>query len=311
MKQTPFNAPHQARRERNAKWMIWLWRQLAKLSLKSQHRLGAGIGWMAWLIPNQAKRAAQLNLDWCYPDLTPKQRHQLLRQTMIEFGRSITEMGGAFFWRKDQLNPLVLDVKGGEYLQAAKRNEQGLMILVPHFGSWEMVGHWLTFNDTPYHALYKRPLSQTAQDFIVQRRSRFGVHLSPANQRGLAIQLKALKQGKTIALLPDQNPKRDSGQFADFYGHPALTMTLASSIAQKQPLQVLFIVAERMPNQGFRIHVRPASDGFFDADMATSLSHLNQDIEQLIAINPAQYQWVYQRFRNQPNGLDPYKTGHL
>ena len=43
--------------------------------------------------------------------------------------------------------------------------------------------------------------------------------------------LKTLRQGGAIGILPDQVPNLGEGEWADFFGNPVYTMTLASKLA--------------------------------------------------------------------------------
>ena len=42
-----------------------------------------------------------------------------------------------------------------------------------------------------------------------------------------------------VGILPDQQPKAGEGEFAPFFGKPALTMTLLGRLAQRSGAQVL------------------------------------------------------------------------
>jgi KDO2-lipid IV(A) lauroyltransferase len=104
-----------------------------------------------------------------------------------------------------------------------------------------------------------------------------------------------------IGILPDQQPKAGEGQFAPFFGTPALTMVLLSRLAQRTGATVLFAFAERLPNgAGFRIHILPAPHGIADDDLPTAVAALNRGVEDCVCIAPEQYQWAYKRYSIRP-----------
>ena len=115
--------------------------------------------------------------------------------------------------------------------------------------------------------------------------------------------LKSLKEGQNIAILPDQIPEKGAGQFAPFFATEAETMTLACQLAQKVPVQVLGVYAERIAYKGFRLHIQPI-EGLDDSE--NGLTNMNQAVAQLINRCPEQYQWGYKRYKNQPDGTNPY-----
>jgi KDO2-lipid IV(A) lauroyltransferase len=115
-----------------------------------------------------------------------------------------------------------------------------------------------------------------------------------------------LREGGVVGILPDQTPIREGGEFAPFFGIPALTMTLASKLIQKTGAKPLITYAKRLPDgQGFKIVIREAEAGMSSSDLTLSLAALNQSVEKCIADVPTQYQWEYKRFRRTAPGEKP------
>src|SRR5438128_1942334 len=50
---------------------------------------------------------------------------------------------------------------------------------------------------------------------------------------------KWLQGGGVVGILPDQQPKQGDGEFAPFFGRPALTMSLAGRLASRTGASVL------------------------------------------------------------------------
>jgi KDO2-lipid IV(A) lauroyltransferase len=114
---------------------------------------------------------------------------------------------------------------------------------------------------------------------------------------------KRLLDGGVVGILPDQQPKLGEGEFAPFFGTPALTMVLLSRLAQRTGATVLFSVAERLPRgAGYRLHFLEAPDGIGAADLSTAVAALNRGVEDCVRLAPAQYQWHYKRYSIRPPG---------
>ena len=104
-------------------------------------------------------------------------------------------------------------------------------------------------------------------------------------------------------MLPDQEPRYGAGIFAPFFGMQAYTMVLLSRLAHKTSATVLTSGLERLPEgRGYRAHVQPLEPAVYDEDPVVSASAANRGVEQIVAINPAQYAWSYKRFRRKPEG---------
>ena len=107
--------------------------------------------------------------------------------------------------------------------------------------------------------------------------------------------------GGVVGILPDQEPKQGEGEFAPFFGRPALTMVLLSRLAQRTGATVLFAFAERLPKgEGYVLHFLPAPEGIADPDLPTAVAAMNRGVENCIRLAPTQYQWHYKRFSAQP-----------
>ncbi len=279
-----------------------LFRATAYLSLPLAQGLGAALGGLLSLFPNETRRVARRNIYRCFPDWSPAQRRRLLRQSLMQTGRTAAET--AILWLRPlpRVLPLVREVEGDELLQQGMARGRGVIVLSPHLGSWEMTGLYLSAQWS-ITCMYRPPKLVAMNELMRHGRERGGARLAPTDASGVRALLRALRQGEMIGILPDQDPERDSGVFAPFFGHPANTMVLLPKLARKSGATVLFAYAERLPQgRGFRLHIRPASTGIDDADLGSAAASLNRGVEACVRQLPAQYQWGYKRFKGQPEG---------
>ena len=131
-------------------------------------------------------------------------------------------------------------------------------------------------------------------------RERGQVRLAKADVSGVRLLYKALRRGEAIGLLPDQVPSQGEGEWADFFGRPAYTMTLAGRLAQASGAAVLLASAERQ-GQGYVIRIEP-----LPLDFSLSVpQQINAALERLIRACPAQYLWSYNRYKVPRGALPP------
>ncbi len=149
-----------------------------------------------------------------------------------------------------------------------------------------------------------QPPKLPALDRLLQRtRSRGGIKLAPTERKGVSLVLRALQNGELVGVLPDQVPNDESGDFAEFFGEQALTMTLVSKLAARSGAKVFCGFAERRrAGDGFRLIIREADSLIYDEDLQQSLRGLNKTIEDCVLMAVDQYQWEYKRFRRRPDG---------
>ncbi len=161
--------------------------------------------------------------------------------------------------------------------------------------------------------MFAPPKQFFLQDIMRKGRQSSGATLVPANGRGVRAQLKHLKKGGVIGILPDQKPAPGTASvFAPFMGQPAATMLLAHNLSRRTQAVVLMTFAQRLANGTFILHVFPAPPEMSDSDTVTAATALNKGIEQCIQLAPAQYQWTYKRFALQPDGeQSPYDKAEV
>lgn len=281
-----------------------LLRLFARLPLRLSHAIGAGIGWLAWITHSPMRNTAAENIHRCLPELSPEQHDQLLRETLLETGKTLTELGVIWQGSREQIETLAREVQNEEILSRAMAAGRGVILLAPHSGAWEL-GGLFTATRTPMTTLYRPPREPAFETLMNSSRERFGGRLVPANRHGVKALLLALRRGELVAILPDQEPNVGEGVFAPFFGQPAYTLTLIHNLMQKTGAIAILGRTERLPHgQGYRLRYFEAPEGMYDPDPAIALAALNKGVEQMVRENPAQYQWVYRRFRRQPTASE-------
>ena len=278
--------------------LLWL---LGRLPLRALHALGDAVGWL-WLRAGlRETRVAAINLRLCFPDRDEAQRRALLRDTLAQTGRTATEL--CWLWTRSvaTVNERIRVVEGENLFLDAIAAGHGVLIAAPHLGAWEALNLYLS-RTAPVAILYRPPRQPWVEILINRCRGRFGAEPVRAEAAGVRTLLKRLKDGGVVGILPDQQPKVGEGEFAPFFGHPALTMSLFAKLAQRTGAKVLFAWAERLPaGAGFAVR-------FFDRGLIHDSAAMNGAIESLARQTPEQYQWTYKRFGMQADGApSPYR----
>jgi Kdo2-lipid IVA lauroyltransferase/acyltransferase len=182
--------------------------------------------------------------------------------------------------------------------------------LTPHLGAFEVIAQAYAERfgaRQPMVALY-RPARQTwLRELEESSRNRPGLLTAPASLAGVRQMLRALRQGQTVGLLPDQVPPDGMGVWAPFFGQRAYTMTLAAKLSLQTGAPMLLMLGERLPKaQGWCIHVfdmpeaLPLAESFGGDDEAHQVACaavMNRAMEFLIRQCPEQYLWGYNRFK--------------
>lgn len=269
---------------------------LARLPLPVNHALGAGLGWLAWWLPNGLKRTSLDNLARCYPDQSEDWQRRVARISLMETGKALTEAPWLWHAGPERIAQRLHGTDGWPHVQQAMAQGRGVFLVSPHLGSWEFAGlHAASLG--PMTSLYRPPRQKALDSLLRRSRQATGARLVPTTPSGIRALHRAVDRGELIGMLPDQTPKGSSGVFAPFFGHPAYTMILLARLATPKRVPVIFAYAERLPRgRGYRYHCIPAPEGLYAEDPVVAATAINQAVETLVRQCPEQYAWSYKRF---------------
>lgn len=290
----------------------FLIKTLSLFSLKNCLRFGALLGWVSSVTSNRNRLVTEKNIQLCFPDMSKKQQHKLMQQSLIETGKTLTEASPMWNWDKNKLFKLIKYVSGEEHLQKALKNEQGVILALPHLGNWELLSLYCSAH-YPITTMYKKPKISKISSLVKHGRERLGANLVPADNVGVRSMLTALKKKEFVAILPDQEPSKGNGVFSSFFGVPAYSMTLISRLAKKTNARVIMAHTVRLSSDNGYVVIftdLPEMKSKIESNILNdSVNYLNAQLEKCIRGMPEQYQWSYKRFKLQPTANNEFKNG--
>jgi len=277
--------------------MVILFDVLSRLPLSVLHRLGALLGWIIYL--SSSRYAARLRENLKNSGINGGQ--QLMHTNIGEAGKGVMEL--PWVWKRP-LETVVASVKqihGWEYFEAARGQAKGIILLTPHIGCFEVIGLYVAAHH-PITCMYRPPRYPALDKLMHQGRERGGMTLAPTDLGGVRQLLKALKRGEIIGVLPDQVPGNGEGEWAEFFGRPAYTMTLIGRLIESSGAAVVMCHSERLPQgEGYALHFSPVT-----FDTASSIpKQMNAALEVVVRKHPAQYLWSYNRYKVPRGALPP------
>ncbi|MES2999136.1 MAG: lysophospholipid acyltransferase family protein [Pseudomonadota bacterium] len=263
-----------------------LFRLLALLPLPVLHAVGAVLGWVTFLASGTYRRRFLANM---------RQAGFGWRDVMgavAQAGKLVGETPRLWFG-----SPVALQWDGEQLIDEARAAGRGIVFLTPHLGCFEATAQGYAARYGRITVLYRPARKAWLRDLIDTARARPNLATAPTTLAGVKQMLKALKGGEAVGLLPDQVPPDGMGEWADFFGRPAYTMTLSARLAQQTGAAVLLAWGERLSwGRGFRIHLRPWS-GELPTQARAAAAQVNARMEDLVREAPSQYLWGYARYK--------------
>lgn len=272
-------------------------RFLAVLPLSFFHLLGVGLGRLVWLLSPRFRRITRENLATAgYQDPS------LLARTVAEAGKGVLELIPVWFRPQAEVAALMREVEVGDVIERARAQGKGIIFVTPHLGCFEVTAQWYTHDCGPMTALFSPPKQSLVNMLMSAGRGKPQLKLAAPDMRGIRALYRALKRGEAVGILPDQTPGLGEGEWAEFFGRPAYTMTLVQRLAESTGAQIILIYAQRLPRgagyKGYAQAMPPRLEG------ESPTRHLNRALEMLIRRCPEQYLWSYNRYKV-PAGVEP------
>lgn len=263
---------------------------IALLPLSAIHGIGKASGWLLHLCTPTSARVMRENLKQSALCANEAEFKRVIQANISETGKAILETLAIWQWPQDKVVALVKSCHNWHLVKDALARGKGLIFLTPHLGCFEITSIYYA-SKHPITVLFRPPKKSWLTSLIDTGRSKGLVKLAPANMQGVRALMHALKKGEAVGILPDQIPAAGEGEWADFFGKQAYTMTLASKLAEKTGATVIMAYGERLANgEGYEIHLTKL-------DSIATPALLNQAIERQIAQKPEQYLWLYNRYK--------------
>jgi KDO2-lipid IV(A) lauroyltransferase len=274
----------------------WL---LAHLPAPAGLWAGRRLGDLGWLILWGRRRVALGNLARALgAERSPRDLRRLGRRSFEHLGMNIAE-ACVFYFRPAPVLLSRVELVGIEHLEKASAEGRGILLLTAHLGNWELLAasHAVTGLGL---SVVVRPLDDVVLDRLVERfRRRSGVALI-SKRGGLREMLDALRRGRMVGVLLDQNASRGQGVFAPFFGTPASTSRALALVSLRSGAPVVPVFIRRLPGGRHRVEIEPALPFPADADVAGYTATFNRAIETAIRRAPDQWFWMHERWRTQP-----------
>jgi KDO2-lipid IV(A) lauroyltransferase len=177
--------------------------------------------------------------------------------------------------------------------------KKGALLLVGHFGNWELMGFMAKVIGNPILVIAK-PIKQVRIDrWITGIRKVAGLEMIfPLNAARNVI--KALSENRIVGILIDQRAKRSRGVWADFFGRRAPTTPGLAVLALKTGAPVVPVFMVRNGFQKHRLIIKAPLElirtGDFEKDVEANTQLFTRTLESMIRQYPDQWFWLHRRW---------------
>lgn len=252
-------------------------------------------------------RIARSNLRTVMPELTDAERDGIAARMWDNIGRNLGE-----FAHLDRIYPAGrVEIEGGEHIAELLDRGAGAIFFSAHYGNWELLSISLARQGLAPVCVY-RPASSPLIERLIQNRrlaahGASGVDYVPKTARGLRDTVRALRDGRPVAMLIDQ--KMNQGVPVPFFGRMAMTAPAIAQIALKYDVPVVPARVDRLGDARFRVTAFPPLEirttGEPAADSLAILTEINRIVEEWVRAAPGQWLWAHRRWPSKPRTAAP------
>src|ERR1019366_5712715 len=177
-------------------------------------------------------------------------------------------------------------------LQEGMAAGKGVILALPHIGSWEYGGAFLATQDLPMTAVAERIEPPALFDYFVEQRAAMGLTIVPLDKHSGGTLLSTLRGGGLVGLLCDRDIE-GSGIEVDFFGERTTMPAGPATLALRTGATLCTGAVYSGPGRDHRALVEPPLDtprsGSLRADVARLTQEIATRLEGLIRRAPEQW----------------------
>jgi len=189
--------------------------------------------------------------------------------------------------------------EGLEYLLEAKSLGKGIVIALPHIGSWDWGGSFLASIDLGMTAVAEELEPAELFEWFKRKRESIGIKIEPLDAHAGTVLLQTLRDGGVVGLLCDRD-LQDNGVEVDFFGERVTIPAGPATLALRTGATLVCAACYSGPGRDhFAVITAPIAaqrTGRLRDDVTRVTQLIANDLEGLIRRAPEQWHVLQPRF---------------
>lgn len=251
-------------------------------------------------VPKWRLLMAKTNIMECL-GVGEERAEQIASDSLHRFGRMIVEVMRFPLLKPDNIDQTV-KVEGLEYLDAAYKQNKGVIMATGHYGNWELLGATVALHGYPMLSITRKQNNGAMDKFINEYRQMVGQKVAyNRGESGLLAISRMLKEKHLLGVLYDQNTN-DDGVEINLFGKKSIIPMGAAALSRIYGSPILPIFLHNNDDGTCTAKIYPPlytprtknkTQDFYDVtkQMVTILEH------EIIA-HPEMWFWVHDRWKD-------------
>jgi lauroyl/myristoyl acyltransferase len=203
---------------------------------------------------------------------------RLSRRSFVAYGRYWIDGARLPYLGEDEIqNRWMLAPGSEENLRTARASGRGMVMALPHVGSWEWGGAWLALEGIPMTAVVERLQPDRLFEWFVAQRRQMGLTAVPLGEGSSTAILKALRAKQLVGLVSDRDLV-GNGVEVDFFGEKTTLPAGAATLALRTGAPLVPVTAYSGPGNWHTGVVHPALDTTRRGSLRADVRRLTQEL---------------------------------
>jgi KDO2-lipid IV(A) lauroyltransferase len=280
--------------------MTLLGRLLARVPHRWLLAAGAALGALLYAL-GVRRRVVLENLRLAFPEKTEAERVEIAKATYRNLAQMIPDFLRVPFLPREEVERMMV-IEGWDAYLEARAKGRGVVACTAHYGNFDLLAAAMTLRGTPITMISRRMGASGANDLWRGIRERSGVEdLVVKRGETLRAATAALKRGRTLGYVIDQNEPGKAAIFPTFFGVPAATSPTPAYIARRSGAAVVFTVSRPLGDGRHEVVIEGPLEvpdtGDRQADVLAFMQELNDRLERWVRRDPARWYWLHRRWK--------------
>ena len=264
-----------------------------------------GLARLAYFIDRRHRHVAFVNLDIAFGDtMSEKEKKRIVKKSYENLIFNLADyIKNQNATQQEILNKVTFENE--HHLKEALKHGP-IIGITAHYGHWELLSLAVAAKYGPL-TIVGRPLdSKRMNEILKQNRERFDIQIIP-KKGALKGLLHALKDGRSVGLLVDQNTAENDGILIDFFGKKARHTPAAAILSRRLGAKIVPMFIRSDDHSHYTITFYPPLEieksKNKEEDILKNVQAQANITESVIREKPDEWFWLHKRWKNQYEAL--------
>ena len=273
---------------------------MRRLGIARAGAVGARVGMLGYRPLGIRRDVVERQLAVAFPDLDRAGVERIARAAYAHLGRVAVE--AALLPYHGRVLDLFDDADNWDVVERSRAGGSGMLFVTGHLGNWELAGAYVAARGVPVDAVARHQANPLFDGYLTRTRERIGMRIVH-DERAVAQVPRAIRAGRAVAMLTDQETVGLASTWVPFFGRSAKTPRGPAVFALRLNAPLVFGCALRQANGRYRMsfeEIPVERTGDLDADVDRIVAAYTATLERWVRRAPEQYFWHHRHWKYAP-----------